>query len=102
MKILNTGSTRIVILTDNYAIKIARLSPYYCAVPLLGSSIPEDFINKLSGKYTEVLVWLDRDKAKQSVSISRNLKQRSFKSRSIITELDPKEYSVEQLKTLLK
>lgn len=26
MKILNTGSTRIVILTDNYAIKIARFT----------------------------------------------------------------------------
>ena len=102
LTIYGTGDILVCVEDILSAIKIARLSPHYCAVPLLGSSIPEDFITKLSGKYSEVLVWLDRDKAKQAVAISRDLKQRNFKSRSIISELDPKEYNVEQLKTLLK
>lgn len=80
------------------AIKVSRLSPDYCAVPLLGCSISNDFIQSLSGKFSEVIIWLDRDKAKESIKISRDLRQRGFNSRSIITSLDPKEYTVEQLR----
>jgi hypothetical protein len=80
------------------AIKIARLSPEYCAMPILGSSLSEDSIQKLSGKFNEVIMWLDRDKAKDSITISRNLKQRGFNSRSVITELDPKCYSDREIK----
>jgi len=83
------------------AIKIARLSPEYCAMPILGSSLSEDSIQRLSGRFKEVIMWLDRDKAKDSVTISRDLRQRGFNSRSVITELDPKEYDENQLKKLL-
>jgi len=83
------------------AIKIARLSPEYCASPLLGSSLSEESIQRLSGKFTEIIMWLDRDKAKDAISISRNLKQRGFNSRCVISELDPKEYNAEQLKEII-
>lgn len=83
------------------AIKIGRLSPDYCASPLLGSSLSKETIQRISGKFSEVLIWLDRDKAKEAVTISRDLRQRGFNSRVIISELDPKEYNEEQLKELI-
>jgi hypothetical protein len=95
-------SDKIICVEDILsAIKVSRLSPEYCAIPLLGSSMSEELIQRLSGKFSEVILWLDRDKAKEAISISRNLKQRGFNSRTIISELDPKEYTTEQLKEFL-
>lgn len=95
-------SDKLILVEDILsAIKIARLSPEYCASPLLGSSVSEETIQRLSGKFSEVILWLDRDKAKDSVSISRDLRQRGFNSRTVITELDPKEYNEVQLQGYL-
>jgi hypothetical protein len=80
------------------AIKLARLAPDYCAMPLLGCSMSEEFIQRLSGKFKEVIIWLDRDKAKESLKLSRDLRQRGFECRSIISSLDPKEYTIEEIK----
>lgn len=84
------------------AIKVARLSPEYCAVPLLGCSLPADWIQDISGKFEEVVIWLDRDKAKDAVKIARDLRQRGFKSRAVISPDDPKEYSKGELSEWLK
>lgn len=95
-------SDKLILVEDILsAIKIARLSPEYCASPLLGSSVSEETIQRLSGKFKEVILWLDRDKAKEAITISRDLRQRGFNSRVIISELDPKEYNEEQLKELI-
>ena len=84
------------------AIKISRLSPDYCALPLLGCSISNEWIQSISGKFKEVIVWLDRDKAKDAVKISRDLRQRGFVSRVVISPLDPKEYNKGELIEWLK
>jgi hypothetical protein len=87
-------SDKIICVEDILsAIKLSRLSPEYCAMPLLGCSVSQETISRLSGKFSEVILWLDRDKAKEAVKISRDLKQRGFNSRVIISELDPKEYN---------
>ena len=80
------------------AIKISRLSPEWCALPLLGCSLSEDFIQRLSGRFKSVLIWLDHDKAKEAISIARMLRSRGFNSSVVITKEDPKEYSKEELK----
>jgi hypothetical protein len=84
------------------AIKISRLSPEFCAVPLLGCSISNEWIQSISNKFKEVVIWLDRDKAKDAVKISRDLRQRGFVSRVVISPLDPKEYSKGELIEWLK
>jgi hypothetical protein len=102
LTIYGSGSKIVCVEDILSAIKISRLSPEYCAMPLLGSSMSEDYIKQLSGKFKQVSIWLDRDKAKQAISINRDLKQRGFNSRVIISELDPKAYNEVQLKEFLK
>ena len=84
------------------AIKISRLSPEFCALPLLGSSMSEEVIQRLSGQFKSVVIWLDRDKANEAIKIARNLKQRGFNSSVVISPLDPKEYSKGELSEWLK
>lgn len=84
------------------AIKISRLSPDWCALPLLGSSMSEEVIQRLSGQFKSVVIWLDRDKANEAIKIARNLKQRGFNSSVVISPLDPKEYSKGELSEWLK
>ena len=56
----------------------------------------------LSEQFKKVLVWLDRDKAKEAIKISRNLKQRGVDSQVIISPKDPKEYTKGELIEWLK
>ena len=79
------------------AIKIARLSPSYCATPLLGCSMTRDTIQTLSKRFKMVILWLDRDKAKEAIRISREFKQRGIPTRIVISPEDPKEYTKEEL-----
>ena len=98
------GDSDIIILVEDVlsAIKIARLSPEYCAMPLLGSSLSTEHEETLRNKFNTIHVCLDRDKAKQGIKISRNLKQKGITSRTIITDLDPKEYKEGEIQSWLK
>jgi hypothetical protein len=44
-----------------------------------------------------VILWLDRDKAKEAMRISREFKQRGIPTRIVISPEDPKEYTKEEL-----
>jgi hypothetical protein len=44
-----------------------------------------------------VVLWLDRDKAKEAIRISREFKQRGIPTRIVISPEDPKEYTKEEL-----
>lgn len=79
------------------AVKLSRLSPEWCALPLLGCSLSNDWIQHLSGRFKSIVIWLDRDKAKEALAIARNLKQRGFNASIVVSPLDPKEYTKEEL-----
>ena len=98
------GNSDTIVLVEDVlsAIKIARLSPEYCAMPLLGSSLSTEHEESLRDLFKTIHVWLDRDKAKQGIKMSRNLKQKGIVSRAIITNLDPKEYNEGEIETWLK
>jgi len=83
------------------AIKIAT-SPYnYDSMPLLGSSISANKLQKLKQMYSTVLVWLDHDKGKEALKISVKLKMLGIKTRVIFTEDDPKYISHDEMKRYL-
>jgi hypothetical protein len=95
-------SDKLVVVEDVLsAIKVSRLSPDYCAMPLLGSYMSPEWSRIVSERFKWVRIWLDRDKAKESLKMARNLSALGIDSRSVITELDPKEYSKEQIKGFL-
>lgn len=97
------SSDKVVCVEDILsAIKISRVSPDFCALPLLGSSMSEEVIQRLSGHFKSVVVWLDRDKAKEAINIARNLKQRGFDASVVVSPLDPKEYSKGEIIEWLK
>ncbi len=79
------------------AIKIARLSPSYCATPLLGCSMSKEAIQTLKERFKRVILWLDRDKAREALKLSNEFKQRGVSSCVIISPEDPKEYTKEEL-----
>jgi Zn ribbon nucleic-acid-binding protein len=95
------GAKLIVVEDVLSAIKVARLSPDYCSLPLLGSSMPLEWSRIVSERFKWVRIWLDRDKAKESLKMARNLSERVLSSRSVITELDPKEYSSTEIREIL-
>ncbi len=102
LTIYGNGDTIVCVEDILSAIKIARLSPTYCATPLLGSSMPLETTQSLSEQFSNIIVWLDRDKAKDAIKMARNLKQRGINSEVVISPKDPKEYDKGELLTWLK
>lgn len=97
------GEGDILVLVEDIlsAIKVSRVSGY-CAVPLLGSSLPTDWQSTLTDKYDIILFWLDRDKAKNSIRFKNRIKSLGKASKVIITERDPKEYNTKEIEKWLK
>jgi len=102
LTIYGLGSTIVIVEDIVSAIKIARLQDEFCACPLLGSSLSYEMENQLVEQFRYSAVWLDRDKAKNALRISRKLKQRGLESRVIVTDKDPKEYSKGEIRSWLK
>jgi hypothetical protein len=76
------------------AIKVGR---FCTSTPLFGCTIPDKMISWAASHYTKARVWLDFDKASESVAQAARLSQWIKDSRSVITVLDPKEYTPQQL-----
>ena len=86
-----------LVLTEDYisALKVSRYCP---AMPLWGSTLSDDTCVTIASKgIKSVYVWLDRDKAKESVLMRSTLLERGIKAQSIITPMDPKCYSKEDI-----
>jgi len=102
VQIYGYGTERVTLCEDIIsAIKLARVSPEMCASPLLGSTISFEALRFYKKKYKRVTIWLDRDKAKEAIKISKLFQQYGTKSDVIITPLDPKEYNRTELREWL-
>ena len=97
LTIYGDGAKLVVVEDILSAIKISRLSPDWCALPLLGSSLSLEWLRSLSDRFSTVKLWLDRDKAKESVLMARKFSERGIASGVVITDKDPKEYSTDEL-----
>ena len=93
----NTKADRIVLTEDVIsAIRVARQGNL-CAMPIFGSHVSTKTILRLKRYYDTMDVWLDYDKAKESMKFSNTIRQLNCKSSCIITPKDPKEYSDEEI-----
>ena len=52
--------------------------------------------------YQEVIVWLDRDKWKEAREISDRVKWMGLASTTVLSDFDPKCYTVEEIQGFLK
>jgi len=102
INIYGYGSQRAVLVEDiASAIRLARVSPEMCASPLLGSTISFEVLRYFKKRYPRVTIWLDRDKAKEAVKISKLFQQYGTKCDVVITPKDPKEYTRKELQDWL-
>jgi len=101
LTIYGEGDTIILVEDILSAIKVSRISGY-CSAPLLGSSLPLEWQHKLTEQFDNIHLWLDRDKAKNAIRFKNRIKSLGKKSRVIVTDKDPKEYSNKEIEQWLK
>lgn len=101
--ILGNKQTQQVILTEDIisSIVLSR-SLNYCASPLFGSHLSIKRLQRFTIlSYNKFLLWLDKDKEKESIKFAYQARQLGYNCISIITNKDPKEYSQEEIKNIL-
>ena len=80
------------------AIKVGR----FCkSSPLLGATLPINTILSVLGQFKKFYLWLDYDKAKESVKQAKEATQYLGHCGSVVTELDPKLYSNTEIEAIL-
>lgn len=75
------------------AIKVARVMPVVC---LFGSHLKPEYLLQLMSR--PVYIWLDADKLKEAFSMAERVGNASGKKPTVVyTQLDPKEYTTEEI-----
>ena len=80
------------------SLKVGRTT---AAMPLLGTHIANNRLAALKQVYQQLVVWLDEDKWREARQIADAAKLIGFSARTILTPIDPKEYSDEDIGHLL-
>lgn len=99
LHILGKDSDKLVLTED--LISAVKVSTVQQAMPIWGSNIPLGIATRLSKRFKHLVIWLDMDKAKESLKQASTLSPLFESVKSVITELDPKEYNHEQIKQFL-
>jgi len=94
----NTPTTLVLVEDFVSALKVARQAS---SIPLFGSTVSPECVKWASGTFKQLRIWLDMDKASQSLLEASKLSQYCPDSRVILTPLDPKEYSNNQIYDIL-
>jgi len=97
----NTKTNHVILTEDIISAICVSKVPTVCAMPVFGSHISTKTILRLKQYYDIIDVWLDYDKAKESMKFSNTIRSIGRSSKSIITPKDPKEYSQEEIKQWL-
>jgi hypothetical protein len=94
------GETETVVLVEDCvsAIKIGHVETGF---PLLGTSITKERLVWLSKRFKRIVVWLDRDKYREARDLADAAKLLGVQVKTVYTENDPKDYSLEQIKEFL-
>lgn len=80
------------------AIKVSRVAP---SMPLFGSTLSDERAMRLSQRYQQVILWLDKDKWTESLQYSNRFKYIFDKFGIVSTKEDPKELDITQIKKQL-
>lgn len=97
--ISNRNFNGTIVLVEDFvsAIKVGR---YCSASPLLGSNINGKAVKWLADQFKRVRVWLDIDKATESLVEASKLPIKDV--RVVLTQLDPKEYTTQEIINILE
>ena len=95
----SNSAGRSAVLTEDAlsAIKVAR---QFDAMPLLGVTISAKKLARLKAHgYEKIIVWLDRDKWREANNIADMCKWIGMSAKTVLTDLDPKEYSNDEIRS---
>lgn len=93
-------SANFLVLTEDVVSGI-KVSRQYPAMPLFGSQVTLDRIRKLSDRFTSLVIWLDRDKLKDSVK-ARIKALPFFEHVSVVVvDGDPKDYDDISIRSII-
>ena len=99
-KVLSNIRNDVVIVED--ILSACKVGSVTNSIALLGSYIPNELIEVLK-PYSSIKLWLDRDKLKEALRYANKLRMLSGKQVSvIIKDLDPKEYSTQNIEGMLR
>lgn len=91
-----------MVITED-CISSIRVSEVCDAMPALGTAVPLHKITYLKSLgYTDVIVWLDSDKWREARDIAEKFKLVGLSAKTVLSELDPKKYTKEQIMEYLK
>lgn len=94
---INTNSTIILVEDIISAIRVSKQMP---AITLFSSNIPAKKLNLLKLYNNPVCWWLDKDKQKEAASQALHAASLGLSVKLIVTDLDPKCYSDEEIKNI--
>lgn len=80
------------------SLKVGRTT---AAMPLLGTHIANNRLAALKQVYQRLVVWLDEDKWREARQIADAAKLIGFDAKTILTPIDPKEYTDDEIRKLL-
>lgn len=95
LHIIGRDSDQIVVTED--IISAVKVGSVTNAMPVWGSNIPLGTAIRLSKRFSELVIWLDMDKAKESLKMASMFSPLFTKCKSVVTNLDPKEYSHDEI-----
>jgi hypothetical protein len=90
-----------LVLTED-AVSALKVSKIADAMPLLGTTLPRNKLGALRASYGRLIVWLDRDKWREGREIADAAKLLGLSTMAILTDKDPKEFSLEDIKGLIQ
>ena len=101
LHVVGHKQSNMVILTEDLlsAIKVSKVGNFAVS-PIFGSHVSSQRILRLKQYYGILGMWLDKDKQKESAKFARDASLLGMKSYSIITDLDPKCYTLDQIRLL--
>lgn len=102
LHILGPKNTLECVLVEDIISAIRVSNNSIASMPIFGSHISLDILKrlKLIGIYS-IYIWLDKDKQIEAIKFSKLATSIGLKSRTIITDKDPKAYSNEEIREIL-
>lgn len=94
------GRGILLVLTEDIVSSL-RVGHTTASMPLLGTHIARNRLAALRQVYQHLVVWLDEDKWKEARAIADAAKLLGFTAKTLLTHIDPKEFSDMDIKQLI-
>lgn len=103
LHILGNKQTQQLIFTEDLISSIClNQKAEVCSSPLFGSHLAIDKLQRYKLlNINKFILWLDKDKEKESLKYSYKARQLGYDCISLVTDKDPKDYDQETIKNLL-